>query len=46
MDLVQLVYKQVDGPPPATLEHTGADGGPIALKWMDIDTEDITPTST
>ena len=35
MTLVQFVYKHIDGPPPADLHLSGADGGAIILKWSD-----------
>lgn len=29
--IVQFIYKQVDGPPPAQLEHMGEGGGPMLV---------------
>lgn len=31
LDAVQFIYKQVDGPPPAQLEHMGEGGGPMLV---------------
>jgi hypothetical protein len=30
--LMKFVYGQTEGAPPAAVEHTGADGGPIVIK--------------
>lgn len=30
--VVQFIYKHVDGPPPAQLEHSGPDGRPIEVR--------------
>lgn len=31
ISIVQFIYKQVDGPPPAQLEHMGEGGGPVLV---------------
>ena len=35
LTLAKFVYGQTEGPPPAAIEHTGADGGPIAVQLVD-----------
>jgi len=32
--LVKWIYQHIDGPPKAEMEITGADGAPIALRWV------------
>lgn len=35
LGLVKFVYGQTEGPPPAAVEVSGADGGPIAVSLVD-----------